>query len=181
MKSSVLLHLSGQYAASRARLAGGCPGRLRLPITSAPLCACRNPPINSLHAHASATSTADTTIDVVIETADEMEGFLGWCVANGAEESSAVSVFYGADGDRGVCSTRPISKGEVLVRVPLRIAIADHAGDEETNLLVFPGAPWAVRLACKLLRELKRGPQSPWCAGPAAWAAAREPGPNLSP
>ena len=38
----------------------------------------------------------------------------------------------------------------------------DVPDDAESNSLLEPGSPWAVRLACKLLRERERGPQSPW-------------------
>lgn len=49
-----------------------------------------------------------------------------------------------------------------MLRVPLRLAITEHAGDEESNLLVYPGAAWSVRLASKLLRMCRAGSASPW-------------------
>ena len=53
-------------------------------------------------------------------------------------------------------------RGETLLRVPLRLAIKDHPSDEESNRLVYDGAPWNVRLAAKLLRKLRDGPFSSW-------------------
>ena len=66
---------------------------------------------------------------------------------------SKIGLYRGARGNRGVFCTDDFGQGETLLIVPLRLAIADHADDEESNRLVYPGAPWSVRLACKLLRE----------------------------
>lgn len=55
-----------------------------------------------------------------------------------------------------------IAEGEQLVRLPLRLALTDHPGDEESNQLVYEGAPWSVRLAAKLLREAAKSEASPW-------------------
>lgn len=55
-----------------------------------------------------------------------------------------------------------IQAGETVLRIPLSIAITDHMGDQESNKLIYKGAPWAVRLACKILREKAKGPNSPW-------------------
>ena len=55
-----------------------------------------------------------------------------------------------------------IEAGERVLRIPLSIAITDHAGDEVSNKLIYNGAPWAVRLACKILREKAKGFSSPW-------------------
>jgi len=52
--------------------------------------------------------------------------------------------------------------GDVLLRIPLRLAITDHAEDEESNRLVYSDAPWSVRLATKVLREAGKGRASPW-------------------
>ena len=48
--------------------------------------------------------------------------------------------------------------------MPLRLAITDHPSDEESNTLVYQGAPWSVRLAAKLLRMRRAGVASPWHA-----------------
>ena len=55
-----------------------------------------------------------------------------------------------------------VPAGAVVLEVPLSLALTDHPDDAESNSLLEPGSPWAVRLACKLLRERARGPQSPW-------------------
>ncbi len=52
--------------------------------------------------------------------------------------------------------------GTVLLRVPLALALTDHAGDADSNARLYEGAPWSVRLAAKLLRERARGNASPW-------------------
>ena len=55
-----------------------------------------------------------------------------------------------------------IKPGEVVLRIPLHVALTDHVGDKESNKLIYDGAPWAVRLACKILREQAKGSQSPY-------------------
>ncbi len=44
----------------------------------------------------------------------------------------------------------------------MRLALTDHPGDEESNSLVYEGAPWSIRLAAKLLREAAKAVDSPW-------------------
>lgn len=78
------------------------------------------------------------------------------------EESSPVALYEAGSGERGVVATRNIAEGTELMRIPLRLAITDHPDDEESNALVFPEAPWSVRLACKLLREFRKGKASPY-------------------
>ena len=46
--------------------------------------------------------------------------------------------------------------------MPLRMALTEHPSDEESNSLLYPGAPWSVRLAVKLLRLRAAGIDSPW-------------------
>ncbi|GAB4820987.1 hypothetical protein N2152v2_008033 [Parachlorella kessleri] len=53
-------------------------------------------------------------------------------------------------------------RGETLLRVPLRLALSDHPSDEDSNALVYQGAPWSVRLAAKLLRLRRTGATCPW-------------------
>ena len=59
-------------------------------------------------------------------------------------------------------SLQDVPAGAVILEVPLSLALTDHPDDAESNTLLEPGSPWAVRLACKLLRERARGLQSPW-------------------
>jgi len=91
---------------------------------------------------------------------------LEWLVANGTEgvglPDSKLALYRGRHGERGILCQWDCLPGEVLARVPLRLALADHPGDEESNALVYEGAPWSVRLACRLLRERARGAASPW-------------------
>ena len=55
-----------------------------------------------------------------------------------------------------------IASGQQLLAVPLRLALKDYAGDPEAAAHGLAGAPWAVRLAAKLLREMHLGPASQW-------------------
>ncbi|PNH12682.1 hypothetical protein TSOC_000380, partial [Tetrabaena socialis] len=80
------------------------------------------------------------------------------------QEYSRVALFEAEGGERGLVCEERISAGEVVLEVPLRLALTDHPADEESNQLMYEGAPWSVRLACKLLRNKALGPQSPWHA-----------------
>lgn len=88
---------------------------------------------------------------------DELRSLLAWLLANGAEGigsgDSRLGIYLGARGERGVLCDWDFLPGEVLATVPLRVALTDHPDDEESNALLYPDAPWSVRLACKLLRE----------------------------
>ncbi|KAG2446144.1 hypothetical protein HXX76_000741 [Chlamydomonas incerta] len=101
-------------------------------------------------------------------SAGDLENFLGWLVANGVRgigrEDSKVALFEAEGGERGLMCEEPIATGEVVLEVPLRLALTDHPGDEESNQLMYEGAPWSVRLACKLLRHKAAGASSPWSA-----------------
>ena len=55
-----------------------------------------------------------------------------------------------------------VPAGQVLLRVPLHLALTDHADDKEGHELTYEGAPWSVRLAAKLLKERAKGSDSPW-------------------
>lgn len=57
---------------------------------------------------------------------------------------------------------QPIASGQQLLAVPLRLALKDYADDPEAAAHGLEDAPWAVRLAAKLLRELQPGPASQW-------------------
>jgi hypothetical protein len=46
--------------------------------------------------------------------------------------------------------------------VPLRLAIADHPYDEESNQLLHESASWMARLAAHILREKALGDESLW-------------------
>ena len=39
--------------------------------------------------------------------------------------------------ERGLCALQACSPGEVLLRVPLRLALTDHKDDQESNRLVY--------------------------------------------
>ncbi|GIL55730.1 hypothetical protein Vafri_11264 [Volvox africanus] len=96
----------------------------------------------------------------------DLHNFLSWLVANGVkgigQEGSKLALFQNENGERGLVCEEPISKGDMVLEVPLRLALTDHPGDEESNQLLYPGAPWSIRLACKLLRHLAAGTRSPW-------------------
>ena len=55
-----------------------------------------------------------------------------------------------------------IAEGDLVFRIPMRLALSDFDGDETSEGLTFEGAPWSVRLACRLLRERAAGATSPW-------------------
>jgi hypothetical protein len=55
-----------------------------------------------------------------------------------------------------------ITSGQQLLAVPLRLALKDYADDPEAAAHGLADAPWAVRLAAKLLREMHLGPASQW-------------------
>ncbi|KAK9835876.1 hypothetical protein WJX74_009976 [Apatococcus lobatus] len=89
-----------------------------------------------------------------------------WLEAQGVtgfgRPTDKLSIFEADAGQRGVIALQAIAEGEQLVRLPLRLALTDHPGDEESNQLVYEGAPWSVRLAAKLLREASKQDASPW-------------------
>ncbi len=79
----------------------------------------------------------------------------------------ACSVRHASDGyERGPSAPRAqdAAEGEALARVPLRLALTDHAGDEESDALLGRGGHWATRLAARLLRQRAAGAASPWAA-----------------
>ena len=69
--------------------------------------------------------------------------------------------------DRGPCvylvPLQAIAESEVVLRVPMRLALTDFADDGPHARVGTPeGAHWAVRLAAKLLLERAGGSSSPW-------------------
>lgn len=70
---------------------------------------------------------------------------------------------------------QPAQRGTVLVKVPFALAITEHAADAESNQLLYEGAPGSVRLACKLLRQVKSGKSelAPYLASLPEQASAR--------
>ncbi|KAJ9526145.1 hypothetical protein QJQ45_009581 [Haematococcus lacustris] len=111
--------------------------------------------------------------ELLSESHQALNDFLVWLVANDVQgigfDDSPVALYEecGRPGDasspeRGLMAQRDIAAGEVVLRVPLRLALTDHAADRESNRLVYEDAPWSVRLATKLLREVGKGRTSPW-------------------
>jgi len=116
--------------------------------------------------------------DDVAEAEAAVSNLLGWVRANGVD-TSRVAVFVEPSGERGLVAARPVpaSGGEPLLAVPLRLAIAHYAASApaaasppgsppspDSPYCYYPGAPWSVRLASRLLREAGAGPRSPWSA-----------------
>lgn len=96
-----------------------------------------------------------------------LQSFLGWLVANGVEgigkEDSKASLYNNVEsGERGLAANAPLRSGEVILRVPLLLAITEHPDDEESNEIMNTGAAWSVRLAAKLLRMRDQGDACPW-------------------
>ncbi|KAL4428352.1 hypothetical protein ABPG75_002441 [Micractinium tetrahymenae] len=96
-----------------------------------------------------------------------LQSFLRWLIANGVEgvgaADSKIALYQGEAGERGVVSLAPIAVGEVVMRIPLRLAITD-AVDEEDEASEEAQQPWSVRLAGRLLCMLAEGAgsASPW-------------------
>jgi len=64
------------------------------------------------------------------------------------DDTSKVALYEAADGDRGLLAMEDIAQGEVLVRVPLALALTDHPGDEDSNALCYEvgRVPRALRM-----------------------------------
>eukprot|EP00798_Chlamydomonas_sp_ICE-L_P001034 gene1034-3895_t len=97
---------------------------------------------------------------------ERLSTFMTWLVANGVAgiggQDSKIGLYESGEGERGLASVKEIAAGDVLLRIPLRMALIDFPEDEATNKLMYDGAPWSVRLAAKLLREVEKGVDSPW-------------------
>ncbi|GLI65350.1 hypothetical protein VaNZ11_008899 [Volvox africanus] len=125
---------------------------------------------NAIPGTALQSTVSETPTSLATEGSNDEESdlhdFISWLVANGVkgigQEGSKVALFQSANGERGLVCEELISKGDMVLEVPLRLALTDHPGDAESNQLLYPGAPWSVRLACKLLRHLAAGKRSPW-------------------
>ena len=112
--------------------------------------------------------------------AEQLQTLLGWLVANGVEgvgaSDSRVGVYSGEDGERGLAALAPIGANEVLLRVPLRLAITDHVDEDEEEgteggvegqaggWRALRDAPWSLRLAARLLELRAQGDSCPWAA-----------------
>lgn len=57
-----------------------------------------------------------------------------------------------------------IAAGQRVMAIPLRLAINDYVDDPDAACFGLSDAPWSVRLAAKLLREVAKGAASPWAA-----------------
>eukprot|EP00877_Chromochloris_zofingiensis_P013218 jgi/Chrzof1/814/Cz01g29230.t1 len=55
-----------------------------------------------------------------------------------------------------------ISGGEVILRVPLALAITDYMEDAQREALPGRGDRWQDRLVSNFLREVVKGHESPW-------------------
>ncbi|GAX76985.1 hypothetical protein CEUSTIGMA_g4432.t1 [Chlamydomonas eustigma] len=97
---------------------------------------------------------------------DPLSNFLGWLISNGVEglegESRKAGLYEGENGERGMVSLQDLKAGETLFRVPLKLALTDFPEDEESNALLYKGAPWSVRLSAKLLRQVAAGSSCPY-------------------
>mmetsp|Transcript_3417 Transcript_3417/g.9820 ORF Transcript_3417/g.9820 Transcript_3417/m.9820 type:complete len:533 (-) Transcript_3417:2061-3659(-) len=104
---------------------------------------------------------ASTSSDDLHGTTGDLDSFLSWVVANGVKGvGTAVGIFEGEGGERGLVALKSAATGAELLRIPLRIALTDHPEDKESNALLYTGAPWSIRLAAKILREKAKGPES---------------------
>ena len=92
------------------------------------------------------------------------QAFLRWLVDNGVEGvgggDSPVALYETEDGERGILAAGPLAAKQVLAAVPLRLAIKDY-DTAPISHLVYPGAPWSVRLAAQLM-SLRRQAATPW-------------------
>ena len=64
-------------------------------------------------------------------------------------------------------AARGVAPGEPLVRVPAELGLSDAWDPARDGPDLYPGAPWGVRLAAKLLRERAEGQggaRAPWLA-----------------
>ncbi|GJP53617.1 hypothetical protein CLOM_g12771 [Closterium sp. NIES-68] len=94
---------------------------------------------------------------------DEFNEFISYLVAHGAKELSGpsrkVQVTWGEDSgergeeERGIRAARDLDRGEVIATVHYSSALVQGEDDP----LPYPGAPWTVHLAAKLLREYSKG------------------------
>lgn len=123
-------------------------------------------PRSRIYAAASSCKHVCHAASAVEATQPSLQPFLQWLVANGTEgvgtEASKIALYSTETGERGVIAVAPIKRGEVIAKVPLRLAITDSPDDEESNALEHAGAPWSVQIACKLLRMRAEGDACPW-------------------
>lgn len=120
------------------------------------------PPLPEQQPEAAAATAAETPL----------QAFLRWLLANGVQgvgaADSKVGLYEGEGGERGVVCMQPIVAGEVIMCMPMRLAVADHSGQEEEegeeagDGFGLEERPWSVRLAGKLLGMVQQGASCPW-------------------
>ncbi|KAF8070869.1 SDG40 [Scenedesmus sp. PABB004] len=96
-----------------------------------------------------------------------LEDLLVWLVANGVEgvgrDDSRVALYEeDASGERGVVAVEHLAPGDVLARVPLRLAITDAMDAQQRRQLPGEGELWQDRLVAALLQQVAAGAASPW-------------------
>ena len=77
-----------------------------------------------------------------------------WVTARGGDVS-ALRVGHGPRG-RGLFAARDIAEGEAVLRVPIHAALSDDRACDAP----YPGAPWSVVLASRLLAQRALGPDA---------------------
>lgn len=97
----------------------------------------------------------------------QLQQFCQWLLSNGVrgfgQADSPLALYEDEDrAERGIAAVQPIAAGQRLLALPLRLALTDYAGDPDAAAVGLEDAPWAVRLAAKLLREVQQGPASQW-------------------
>ncbi|KAL6785315.1 hypothetical protein ACKKBG_A03330 [Auxenochlorella protothecoides x Auxenochlorella symbiontica] len=98
-------------------------------------------------------------------TKDALGTFLSWALQNGVSgigsKESKVALFEGQDVDsRGLVAVKDVKAGEILLRVPARLAITD--ADKDGPPPPYPGAPWSLTLASRLLSLREGAAGSAW-------------------
>ncbi|PRW44382.1 Histone-lysine N-methyltransferase setd3 [Chlorella sorokiniana] len=102
-----------------------------------------------------------------------LQPFLRWAIANGVEgvgaADSKIALYEGEGGERGVVALQPIPSGQVVMRIPLRLAITDQVDDDDDadaqqaqQAQQERELPWSVRLAGRLLAKAAEGDACPW-------------------
>jgi len=96
--------------------------------------------------------------------ATALSALASWCAMRGVGVRALAAV-TDARGGAGLECARGVRAGEVVAAAPLRSGIVDDAdGHPERARGVMANAPWGVRLACRLLQEIKAGEASEYAA-----------------
>ncbi|GAB5356658.1 hypothetical protein AAMO2058_000308500, partial [Amorphochlora amoebiformis] len=83
-----------------------------------------------------------------------------WAEENGAEGVANIKISGEKKGEgRRTFARRDIAKGQDILSIPAELTISV---DPDQPDLTYSGAPWNVRLACRLLREMKNSDASEW-------------------